>query len=278
MTAVLDASAVLTLLFREPGHETVADLLEGSVISAVNWSEVVQKLAQRGVPEPAAVTAGLLGLGATVVPFDRRDAEAAAHLSPAGRARGLSLGDRACLAVAQALPHAVAVTADVAWADIDAGVEVLVVRGRTPTPAERTVADYLDALPPDRRGVIASVRQVLAEAMPAGYQEAVDFGMITWSVPLERYPTTYNGRPLQYVTLTAQKRHYSLYLMALYAGSEQEVTLRSRWEAGGRTLDMGKSCLRFRALADLDLDVVREVVASTPVEDYLARYERARTP
>jgi PIN domain nuclease of toxin-antitoxin system len=129
MTAVLDASAVLTLLYREPGHETVADLVEGSVISAVNWSEVVQKLAQRGVPEPAAITTSLLALGATVLSFHRRDAEAAARLWPAGRARGLSLGDRACLAVAQALPSAVAVTADTAWADIDAGVEVLVVRG-----------------------------------------------------------------------------------------------------------------------------------------------------
>lgn len=129
MTAVLDASAVLTLLYREPGHETVAGLIEGSVVSAVNWSEVVQKLAQRGVPEPAAITTSLLALGATVLPFRRSDAEAAARLWPAGRVRGLSLGDRACLAVAQALPDAVAVTADVAWADIDAGVEVLVLRG-----------------------------------------------------------------------------------------------------------------------------------------------------
>jgi len=129
MTAVLDASAVLTLLYREPGHETVAGLVEGSVISAVNWSEVVQKLAQRGVAEPAAIITSLLALGVTVLYFSRADAEAAARLWPAVRARGLSLGDRAWLAVAQALPRAIAVTADTAWADIDAGVEVLVVRG-----------------------------------------------------------------------------------------------------------------------------------------------------
>lgn len=129
MTAVLDASALLTLLYREPGHETVAGLVEGSVISAVNWSEVVQKLAQRGVAEPAAIITSLLALGVTVLYFSRADAEAAARLWPAVRARGLSLGDRAWLAVAQALPRAIAVTADTAWADIDAGVEVLVVRG-----------------------------------------------------------------------------------------------------------------------------------------------------
>lgn len=128
MTAVLDASAVLTLLYREPGHQVVAELVGGSVISSVNWSEVTQKLAQRGVADPGGVAAGLLALGAEVVSFHRADAETAAALWPAGRALGLSLGDRACLAVARAVPGGVAVTADAAWADVDAGVEVRVIR------------------------------------------------------------------------------------------------------------------------------------------------------
>lgn len=128
MTAVLDASAVLTLLYREPGHEVVAELVDGAVISAVNWSEVVQKLAQRGMPDPGAVAAGLLALGADVVAFARGDAETAAELWPAGRARGLSLGDRACLAVAKAVPAGIAVTADTAWADVQVGVEIRVIR------------------------------------------------------------------------------------------------------------------------------------------------------
>jgi ribonuclease VapC len=129
VTAVLDASAVLTLLYREPGHELVAELLVGALISAVNWSEVVQKLAQRGVRDPAAVTAGLLVLGAEVVPFRRSDAETAAALWPAGRSGGLSLGDRACLAIASTVPTGFAVTADTAWAEVDMGVEIRVVRG-----------------------------------------------------------------------------------------------------------------------------------------------------
>jgi ribonuclease VapC len=129
VTAVLDASAVLTLLYREPGHEVVADLLDGAVISAVNWSEVLQKLAQRGLPDPAAVTAGLLAVGVDVVSFGRADAETAAALWPAGRAVGLSLGDRACLAVAKATPNAFAVTADQAWADVQAGLEIRFIRG-----------------------------------------------------------------------------------------------------------------------------------------------------
>jgi hypothetical protein len=138
------------------------------------------------------------------------------------------------------------------------------------------VGEYLDRLPPERREVMRAVRDVVAAAMPEGYAEGVAFGMITWSIPLERYPNTYNGQPLGYVALAAQKRHYALYLMGLYADSDEAAQFRRRWEAGGRRLDMGKSCLRFRGLDDLDLDLVAEVVAGTSVLAYLERYERAR--
>jgi hypothetical protein len=139
-----------------------------------------------------------------------------------------------------------------------------------------TIEGYLSGLEPDRQAVVRAVRDVVSAAMPAGYDEAVAWGMITWSVPLERYPETYNGQPLGYVALAAQKRHYSLYLMGLHGDSEQDRDFRSRWLASGRRLDMGKSCLRFKRLEDLDLDLVAEVVASTPVDDFLATYERDR--
>ena len=138
------------------------------------------------------------------------------------------------------------------------------------------MGEYLDRLQPERREVMRAVRDVVAAAMPEGYAEGVAFGMITWSIPLERYPNTYNGQPLGYVALAAQKRHYALYLMGLYADSDEAAQFRRRWEAGGRRLDMGKSCLRFRGLDDLDLDLVAEVVAGTSVLAYLERYERAR--
>jgi phosphatidylethanolamine-binding protein (PEBP) family uncharacterized protein len=105
-----------------------------------------------------------------------------------------------------------------------------------------TVDAYLAELPDDRRAVVSRVREVVSSAMPPGYVETVAWGMITWSVPLERYPHTYNGQPLGYVALAAQKRHYSLYLMGLFPGSDEERELRERWAATGRRLDMGKSC------------------------------------
>jgi len=138
-----------------------------------------------------------------------------------------------------------------------------------------TVAEYLDSLPPERRDMLSAVRDVVSAAMPAGYREGFAFGMITWCVPLERFPDTYNGQPLGYVALAAQKRHYALYLMGLYADSEEAASFRQRWETGGRRLDMGKSCLRFRRLDELDLDLLAARTATTDVPTYLARYHPA---
>lgn len=119
---------MLALLYRETGHQVVAELVDGSLISSVNWSEGHAETRAAGVSDPGAVAAGLLALGAQVLSFHRADAETAAALWPAGRARGLSLGDRACLAAAIAAPGGYAVTADAAWADVDAGVEIRVIR------------------------------------------------------------------------------------------------------------------------------------------------------
>lgn len=142
------------------------------------------------------------------------------------------------------------------------------------TPA--AVTAYLDGLEPERRAVVERVHDVVRGALPAGYEETVASGMITWSVPLARFPDTYNGQPLGYVALAAQKRHFSLYLMGLYSSTERELAFRERWTATGRRLDMGKACLRFRRVEDLDLGLVAEAVASTGVEGYLELYTRAR--
>jgi hypothetical protein len=100
--------------------------------------------------------------------------------------------------------------------------------------------------------------------------------MITWSVPLETFPETYNGQPLCYVSLAAQKRHNALYLMGLYSDSDEAREFRDRWTAGGRKLDMGKSCLRYRKAEDLEMDLIKETVAATPPEKLIALHERAR--
>lgn len=125
-TVVLDSSALLCLLNQEPGGGVVAAALPNAAISAVNLAEVVAKLRERGLSLDDVETA-LAGLSLDVCPFAAAQAYAAGDLRPATRAFGLSLGDRACLALAREL-GAAAVTADRDWLKLDLGIEVRVVR------------------------------------------------------------------------------------------------------------------------------------------------------
>ena len=140
----------------------------------------------------------------------------------------------------------------------------------------KTVEEYLAELPEDRRAVIASVRALVNRHIPDGYVEAMSWGMIAWEVPLSRYPTTYNKQPLSYVALAAQKQYYALYLTTCHENSAQDVVLRNAYADAGKRLDMGKSCLRFKALDDLLPDVIGGVIASTPVDAHIAHYEASR--
>ena len=115
-SCVLDASALLALLQKEPGAETIETLLEEAVISSVNWSEVVQKSLDRGV-ELDNLREDLEALGLNIAPFDVEDAEIAAALRRGTAELGLSLADRACLALASRLSIP-ALTTDSAWAEL----------------------------------------------------------------------------------------------------------------------------------------------------------------
>ena len=139
-----------------------------------------------------------------------------------------------------------------------------------------TVEEYLAELPEDRRAVVSAVRDVVNDHLPDGYEEAMEWGMVTWAVPLSHYPDTYNGKALPYVSLASQKNHLSLYLMALYSGSDEEVWFRRAYAERGLKLDMGKSCVRFTSLDQVPLDVVGEAVARIPVADFIVRYESAQ--
>ena len=139
-----------------------------------------------------------------------------------------------------------------------------------------SVQAYLAELPEDRREIVEAVRAVILEHLPTGFEEGMQYGMIGYYVPLERYPVTYNGQPLGVAALASQKRHLSLYLMGIYGDDGESSWFRERWAETGKKLDMGKSCVRFRRLDDLALDVVGEAIARTSVDDFIAVYERSR--
>lgn len=124
---VLDASAVLAWLRAEPGADQVDTALDGSALSTVNASEIAQKLLQHGTDGTWAI-AELRDLGVVLTPFMDADAMVAADLWASTRAAGLSLGDRACLAVAHRLSKP-ALTGDQAWKGLDlGGIEVQLIR------------------------------------------------------------------------------------------------------------------------------------------------------
>ena len=137
-----------------------------------------------------------------------------------------------------------------------------------------TVEDYLAELPDDRRDDIEEVRDVILANLPDGYEEGMQYGMIGYYIPLERYPETYNGEPLGYIALANQKRHMAVYLMGVYGTSEDEF--RAKYEATGKRLDMGKSCVRFRRLDDLPLDLIGEEVSRLTPDEFTTVYEDAR--
>lgn len=139
-----------------------------------------------------------------------------------------------------------------------------------------TVAEYLRELDPERRAEIRKVRALVKQHLPKGYVERMTYGMIAWEIPLTTYPKTYNGQPLCYAALAAQKNYNTLYLMGSYADPVRAKRLKQAFKDQGKKFDMGKSCLHFTQADDLALDAVGEIIASMPPQDYIALAEASR--
>lgn len=140
----------------------------------------------------------------------------------------------------------------------------------------KTVAQYLKELPAEKREAIAGVRKVVLKNLPKGFKEEMLFGMIAYSIPLEEYPDTYNGFPIGIAGLAAQKNYNSLYLMTVYGDPKTEKWFKERYKASGKKLDMGKSCVRFKKMEDLPLDLIAETIARFSKEKYIEHYETTR--
>lgn len=142
------------------------------------------------------------------------------------------------------------------------------VSSKAPTPEA-----YLAELPRERAAFVARLRDLVNANLPPGYVEGMGWGMIGWVVPLATYPDTYNGQPLVFAGLAAQKNHTALYLNCVYASQARTERLKAAWAATGRKLDMGKSCLRFKRPEDVAETVLAETIRSVPVERFIAEYE-----
>ena len=139
-----------------------------------------------------------------------------------------------------------------------------------------TVAAYLASLPPERRKVVSAVRAAIRRGIPKGYRESMGYGMITWNIPLSVFPDTYNGQPLCYVALAAQKNYFAAYLTGPYGNPKILAERKAGYKKAGIKLDMGKSCVRFTSLDGVALDVIRRVVSRIPADELIRIYQRSR--
>ncbi|MFZ4576561.1 MAG: DUF1801 domain-containing protein [Phycisphaerales bacterium] len=141
-----------------------------------------------------------------------------------------------------------------------------------------TVEAYLKELPAERREVIAAVRKVMLANLGEGFQETMQYGMIGYNVPHSLYPAGYHcdpKQPLPFAGLAAQKNAYSLYLMHLYMDQAALDRFVKAWKGTGKKLDMGKSCIRFKKLEDVALDVVAAELTRIDAKKWIAVYEGA---
>jgi len=144
--------------------------------------------------------------------------------------------------------------------------------------AATTVSKYLAGLPADRRAAIRCVREIVNTNLPAGFVEGMQYGVISWMVPLSRYADTPNGQPLAIASLASRKQYMVLYLIAVYGDKPTEKWFRGAFAAAGKKLDMGKSCVRFKTLDALPLDVIGDVIARVSVDAFVAKIEAAKKP
>ena len=139
-----------------------------------------------------------------------------------------------------------------------------------------SVEQYLNDLPEDRKESLSIVREAIVKNLPTGYVEVMNWGMITYEVPLETFPDTYNGKPLMYVALASQKNHMSVYLMGCYMSPEIRKKFENAYKQSGKKFDAGKSCIRFKKEDDLPLELIGKTIGSMSVEQFIENYLLSR--
>ena len=141
----------------------------------------------------------------------------------------------------------------------------------------KSIDQYVNELPTERQESLKKVRKVILNHLPEGYEEVMNWGMITYQVPLEVYPDTYNKKPLMYAALASQKNHMAVYLSAIYTDEQKREEFEEEYRATGKRFDVGKSCVRFRKLEDLPLDLIGKAIASIEMLDFIETAKKANS-
>ena len=138
-----------------------------------------------------------------------------------------------------------------------------------------TVEQYLKELPEDRRAALSAIRSMILKNLDKDFEEGIQYGMIGYYVPHRIFPDGYHcdpKQPLPFVSVASQKNHMAVYLMCIYMDKSEEQ-FRKAWQRTGKKLDMGKSCIRFKKLEDVALDVIADVIRNITAKGFVARYQ-----
>lgn len=143
-----------------------------------------------------------------------------------------------------------------------------------------TVDDYIAKLPEDRQKVVSDLRAVLQKNLSTDFKECLSYGMIGYVVPHEVYPGGYHcdpKLPLPFINLASQKNYVALYHMGVYAQPELLEWFQAQYkERVPHKLDMGKSCIRFKKMDQIPLDLVGELAQKMNAQQWIALYEKSR--
>jgi len=137
--------------------------------------------------------------------------------------------------------------------------------------------EYLDALPEERKAAMNQLRKTVIENLPTGFQEAMSYGMLGYVVPHDLYPKGYHCQPelpLPFINIASQKNFIAFYHMGIYADKNLHNWFVTVYPKHTKLkLDMGKSCIRFKKMADIPYQLIAELVSKISVEDWISSYE-----
>lgn len=144
-----------------------------------------------------------------------------------------------------------------------------------------TVEAYLASLPEDRREAVQAIREVINANIAADFEEGIQYGMVGWYLPHDRYPLGYHcdpKQPLPFASVASQKGHIGIYLFCVYLDGVEKERFVEEWKATGKKLDMGASCVRVKDLDGVPLKVVGRVVKRIKPKAFIQAYETCLTP
>jgi hypothetical protein len=141
----------------------------------------------------------------------------------------------------------------------------------------KTADEYLTSLADDRAEIIAALRQAIKKNLPKGYEETMQYGMISYVVPHKLYPAGYHCNPkdaLPFMSIASQKNHIAVYHMAVYEGTLHDWFVSEFKKHSDKKLDMGKSCIRFKRAEDVPVKLMGELASKLSPKQWIALYEK----